>query len=191
MKRITLATALACAFGALPASAEIESYTIDPQHTFPVYEIGHMGYSFQRGRFNKTQGKITLDMAAKTGSAAVSIDTASVSSGVDKLDEHLRSTEFFDSAANPRMTFKSTDLVFDGERVKQARGSLTIAGITKPVTFEVTHFKCGVHPVLMKKMCGAEMTATIRRSDFGMKYGLPLVADEVVLRVNVEAMKDS
>ena len=188
MKRLMLAVAT---MAALPALADVETYNIDPKHTFPAYEVGHFGYSFQRGRFEKTAGKIQIDTAAKTGSVEVAIDTASVSSGVPKLDEHLRTEDFFDTKQFPQMTFKSTDFTFDGERVRQARGTLTINGISKPVTFEVTHFKCGLNPMLLRKVCGADMTASIKRSDFGMKYALPMLADEVLLRVNVEAIKDS
>ena len=188
MKKFAFAVSLAAA---LPALAEVETYNIDSRHTFPAYEIGHMGYSLQRGRFNKTQGKITLDTAAKTGSVEVRIEAASVSSGVEKLDEHLRAPEFFNAERYPQIVFKSEDFTFDGERVKQARGTLSMNGITKPVTLDVTHFKCGVHPMLMRKMCGAELVAAIKRSDFEMKYGLPLLADEVTLRINVEAIKDS
>jgi polyisoprenoid-binding protein YceI len=183
--------AIAAALAALPALADVETYNIDPNHTFPAYEVGHFGYSIQRGRFNKTQGRITMDTAAKAGTVEVTIDTASVSTGVDKLDQHLRGDDFFDSAKFPQMTFKSSDLTFDGERVRQARGTLTINGIAKPVTLEVTYFKCGLHPMLMRKVCGADMTTTIKRSEFGMKYALPMLADEVVLRVNVEAIKES
>jgi polyisoprenoid-binding protein YceI len=189
MKSFTLAAIIAGA--ALPALADVETYNIDPKHTFPAYEVGHLGYSFQRGRFNKTEGKITLDPAAKSGSAEVRIDVASVSSGVDKLDEHLRGDDFFGAGKNPQIIFKSSDLAFEGERVKQARGTLTINGVTKPVTLDVTHFKCGMNPMMMRKVCGADMTTTIKRSDFGMKYGLPMLADDVVLRINVEAIKDS
>lgn len=189
MKRTALA--IASALAAFSAWADVETFNIDPRHTFPAYEIGHMGYSFQRGRFNRTQGRITLDTAAKTGSVEVSIETASVSTGVEKLDEHLRGEDFFDSKNFPQMTFKSTDLAFDGDRVRRARGTLTINGVSKPVTFDVTFFKCAVNMMIMRKVCGADMTANIRRSDFGMKYGLPMLADEVLLRVNVEAIKDS
>ena len=189
MKKLTtLSLGLACL--ALPAFADVESYTIDPNHTFPTYEINHLTFSIQRGRFNRTQGKITLDTAARKGTVDVAIDTASVSTGVPKLDEHLKSGDFFDSANFPQMTFKSTDLVFDGEKVRQARGTLTLLGVSKPVTFDITQFKCGSYPMTLRKACGADMTATIRRSDFGMKYGLPGVGDEVLLRVNVEAQKD-
>ena len=189
MKGFVLAATIAAA--ALPALADVETYNIDPKHTFPAYEIGHLGYSIQRGRFNKTQGKITLDPAAKTGTVEVAIDTASVSTGVDKLDEHLRTPDFFNAERYPQIVFKSTDLVFDGERVKQANGTLSINGITKPVTLEVTQFKCAVNPMLMRKVCGADMSAKIKRSDFEMKYGIPMLADDVLLRINVEAIKDS
>jgi polyisoprenoid-binding protein YceI len=189
MKCIIVATALALA--ALPAAAEPETYTVDPNHTFPGYEIGHFGYSFQRGRFNKTAGKITLDFAAKRGSADITMDVASVSSGVAKLDQHLQAADFFDAATYPQITFHANDLVFDGDRVVAARGDLTIHGVSKPVSFTVSYFRCADHPMLKRKVCGADMTATIKRSDFNITYGLPMVADDVVLRVNVEAMKDS
>jgi polyisoprenoid-binding protein YceI len=181
----------AATLAALPALADVETYNIDPQHTFPAYEVGHFGYSFQRGRFEKTQGRIQLDTAAKAGSVEVVIDTASVSSGVPKLDEHLLVVDFFDTQKFAKMSFKSTEFAFVGVRMRQARGTLTINGISKPVTFEVTHFKCGVNPMLLRKVCGADMTANIKRSDFGIKYALPMLADEVLLRVNVEAIKDS
>jgi polyisoprenoid-binding protein YceI len=188
MKRAFLAALL---LASLPAASEVESYTIDPRHTFPAYEVNHLTFSIQRGRFNKTRGKIALDLAAGTGSAEVVIETGSVSSGLEQLDQRLRGEDFFDVAKYPEMTFKSTELVFEGERLRQARGTLTINGIAKPVTFEVTHFKCGLFPLNMKKVCGADMSTTIKRSDFGIKYLLPTLGDEVLLRVNVEAIKDS
>ena len=189
MKRFILTAFVLAA--ALPALADVETFNIDPNHTFPTYEVGHMGFSIQRGRFNKTRGIITLDMAAKSGSVDVAIDTTSVSSGVEKLDEHLRGADFFNAARYPQIVFKANDLTFDGDRVKAARGTLNLNGISQPVTLDVTRFKCGLHPMLMRKMCGAELTATIRRSDFEMKYGIPMVSDEVLLRINVEAIKDS
>lgn len=188
MKRFILTAAALLA--ALPASAEIETYTVDPDHTFPSYEIGHFGYSLQRGRFDKTSGKITLDSAAKKGSANITIDTASIDTGHKKLEEHLRGEDFFNVAKHPQMTFKATQLTFDGDKVTGAAGELTLLGVTRPVTLKAEQFNCAVHPMLKKKMCGAELTTTIKRSDFGMKYGLPALSDDVLLRVNVEAIKD-
>jgi hypothetical protein len=124
------------------------------------------------------------------GSADIAMETASVSSGIDKLDEHLRSEDFLGAAKNPTITFKSTDFTFDGDKVKSARGDLTLNGITRPVTFTANVFLCGPHPMTKKKQCGADLQATIKRSDFGMKYALPALGDEVTLRVPVEATLD-
>lgn len=190
MSRIRFAATLAASLAALPAAAELETYTVDPRHTFPTYEVMHLGYSMQRGRFNKTTGKITLDTAARKGSADIAMETASVSSGVDKLDEHLRGEDFLNAAKHPTITFRSTDFTFEGDKVKSARGDLTLNGVTRPVTFTATVFHCGPHPMTKKKWCGADLLATIRRSDFGVKYALPALGDEVTLRIPVEAMKD-
>jgi polyisoprenoid-binding protein YceI len=173
---------------ALAANAEPQTYNVDPAHTFPQYEVTHMGFSLQRGRFDKTQGTIQLDLDAHKGSVDVTIDTGSVNSGVAKLDEHLKGADFFDAAKFPQMTFKSTDLVFEGDMLKKANGEITIKGVTKPVTFDVNYFKCGKSLVALRLVCGADLSARIKRSDFGVSYGIPMVGDEVLLRVNVEAL---
>lgn len=190
MKRLTLVTFFAALLSALPAAAELETYTVDPAHTRPTYEVSHFGYSMQRGRFNKTSGKITLDTAAKKGSADITVDTASVDSGVPKLDEHLRSEDFFNATKNPQITFKSNNFTFDGDKVKSSTGDLTINGVTKPVTLTATVFQCAPNPMNKKKQCGADLTTTIKRSDFGMKYALPVLGDDVTLRIPVESIKD-
>ena len=184
-------TALACGLAAslaLAASAEPLTYEIDPRHTYPQYEIGHMGFSLQRGRFDKTHGTIVLDLDAHKGTVEVTIDTSSIDSGEAKLDEHLKGADFFDAARFPQMTFRSSDLVFEGDELKKANGQLTIKGVTRPATFDVGFFKCGNSLVALRKVCGADLTAHIKRSDFGVSYGIPMVADDVLLRVNVEAI---
>lgn len=188
MTRITF-VALA-ALAALPAAAELETYTVDSNHTFPSYEVAHFGYSFQRGRFNKTTGKITLDAAARQGSAEIAIDVASVSTGVPKLDDHLKTEDFFDAAKYAQMTFKSSGFTFEGEKVTGASGDLTIHGVSRPVTFKVTYFNCAPHPMNKRKVCGADMTTSIKRSEFGITKYIPNLGDDVLLRVNVEAIKD-
>jgi len=175
---------------AAPAFAATENYTIDPRHTFPIYEVNHLGFSTQRGRFNTTSGKVSLDRAAKSGTIQVTVDTSSISSGVQKLDEHLRGEDFFDVAQHPTMTFKSSNLKFNGDVPVAAEGEITIRGITKPLTLTITSFKCGPNPVAKKDACGADANATVKRSDFGMKYALPALGDDVKLLINVEALKD-
>jgi polyisoprenoid-binding protein YceI len=188
MKR-SLAAALFAAL-ALPAAAAVETYTIDSRHTFPAFEVMHFGMSLQRGAFNKTTGKITVDRAAKTGSVDVTIDANSIATGEAKLAEHLRNQDFFNASVHPNITFKGNKFNFEGDKVKSVEGELTMLGVTKPVTLTAQHFNCGTHPMNKKAMCGAEFTTTIKRTDWGMKYAVPAVADDVLLRINVEAFKD-
>jgi polyisoprenoid-binding protein YceI len=181
--------AIAGGLASLPVWAA-DSYSIDPRHTFPIYEISHFGWSTQRGRFDKTMGKIVLDRAAKTGSIEVTIDVASVDTGVDKLNEHLLSEDFFNAAKHPTMTFKASKIAFNGDTPGSVPGEITIMGVTKPATLSVLRSSCGMHPMLKKEVCGADATATIKRSEFGMTKYLPALGDEVKLLINVEAIKD-
>jgi polyisoprenoid-binding protein YceI len=189
MHRHALAAALAAAVATAPAVAA-ETYSLDVRHTFPSFEVMHLGYSIQRGRFNRTAGKITLDTAAKSGTADITIDAASVDTGLDKLEEHLRGEDFFNVAKFPTITFKGDRFDFEGDKVKSVAGYLTILGVTKPVTLAANYFNCALHPMAKKKACGGEFVATIKRSEFGMKYAVPAVADDVTLRIQVEAFKD-
>jgi len=176
---------------ATSATAAEETYKIDPVHSQPNFEVRHMGYSVQRGSFGKATGKITLDRAAKTGSVDVTIDATSIKTIDPRLDKHVQSEDFFNVAKYPTITFKSTKLIFEGDRVVGVDGELTMLGITKPVTLTVDNEVCGEHPINHKPMCGAQASATVKRSDWGMKYGLPrAVGDDVRLVIPVEAYKD-
>lgn len=187
--RSTLLVAMALTAGV--ASAAPESYTVDPNHTFPSFEISHLGFSTQRGRFNDTRGRITLDRQARSASAEITIDASSIDTGLDKLEAHLRKPDFFDVEKHPHITFKSTGARFDGDVLAALEGELTMHGQTRPVTLTITKFRCGVHPMNKKSVCGADATTTIKRSDFGMKYGLPVIGDEVKLFIQVEAHRDA
>ena len=167
-----------------------DTYTIDPGHTHPSYEIGHFGWSVQRGRFDKVSGKIVLDRAAKSGSVDVTIDVASVSTGVAKLDEHLKSEDFFDVAKYPTMSFKSKKVVFSGDKPASVEGELTLLGVTKPLTLIISAFQCAPNQFVKKEACGADATGTIKRTEFGMTKLAPALGDDVKLVINVEAFKD-
>jgi polyisoprenoid-binding protein YceI len=176
---------------ALPLSAfAADSYTIDPLHTFPRFRINHLGFSTMQGRFDKTSGKVTLDRAAKTGSVELAIETASVSTGFVKRDDHLKSPDFFNAAEFPTITYKSTAIHFKGDTPSSVDGNLTISGVTKPVTFTIDAFNCGANPMNKKEECGADASADIKRSDFGVKYGVPNIGDDVKLILEIEAIKD-
>ena len=188
MKNVAIAIAFA---GSLSLSAHAaDSYSIDPTHTFPVFEVNHLGYSVQHGRFNKTSGNISLDMAAKKGSVDLTIDTTSIDMGFATWDEHMSADGFFNTAKFPTMTFKSNKLIFKDDKVVAAEGQFTLLGVTKPLTVTVNGFKCGDHPMTKKPMCGANIGGTIKRSDFGMTKYVPAVSDEVQIHVPVEAYKN-
>lgn len=189
MQPLTAATVLALMVAA-PAVAD-DTYSIDPVHSQPMFEVQHMGFSIQRGSFGKQTGKIVLDRVAGKGTIEVTIDTASIKTIDPRLDVHVKGEDFFDVAKYPTMTFRSSDLVFDGDRVVGAQGALTMIGVTRPVSLKVTNFVCGNHPLSRKAMCGAEITTMIRRSEWGMKYGIPkAIGDEVKITIPVEAYKE-
>lgn len=188
MNRIMIAIALASSVTVSAFAAD--SYTIDPNHTFPVFEVNHLGYTMQHGRFNKSSGKITLDMAAKSGSVDLTIETTSLDMGFPLWDEHLSADGFFNTAKFPTMTFKSNKLIFKDDKVVAAEGQFTLLGVTKPLTVSVNGFKCGENPMNKKPMCGANIAGTIKRSDFGMTKYVPAVSDEVEIHVPVEAYKN-
>ena len=188
---LAIATAaLALALIAGRAAAQ-ETYTIDPVHSQPIFEARHMGFSQQHGSFSKSTGKITLDRAAKTGTVEIVIDTTSIRTYDSRLDDQMKSENFFNVAKYPTLTFKGNNVIFDGDRVVQVDGDLTMLGVTKPVSLKVANFVCGEHPMNKKPMCGAEATTTIARSEWGMKYALPkAVSDEIKLTIPIEAYKE-
>ena len=187
---VVTVVALLTAAVAAPAPAQ-ETYVLDPVHSQPMFEVQHMGFSLQRGVFSKATGKITIDRAARKGAIDVTIDTTTVKTIDPRLDTHVRGEDFFNIAKYPSMTFKSSELSFDGDRVVGADGELTLLGITKPVKLKVTNFVCGDHPFNKKPMCGAEVTTTIKRSDWGMKYGVPkAVGDDVKIMIPIEAYRE-
>ena len=184
------AVALGAAITTAPAFAQ-DVYVLDPDHTIPMYEVTHLGFSQQRGSFTKAAGKVTLDRSARKGAIEVIIQTASVTTGAARLVPNLKAEDFFNVEKFPTMTYKSADLVFDGDNVVGANGELTLLGVTRPVSLTVTGFKCGPHPFNKKPMCGAEATATIKRSEFGMKYGIPTATgDDVKIIIPIEAVRE-
>src|SRR5258708_27913673 len=149
---------------ALPAQAE-ETYAIDAVHTQPQYQVRHRGFSLQRGAFTRLSGRITLDLGAKTGTVNVLIDPASVRSGDATLDNVLKGEAYFNVERFPTLTFRSSKVRFDGDKVVEVVGDFTMLGVTRAVTLKVDDFVCGEDPFFKKPMCGAEITTTIKRSD--------------------------
>lgn len=193
-----LAAVLVAMLSPLTVNAAADSYSIDPFHSFLHFEVDHLGgMSKMRGRFEKTAGKFTLDQAAKTGSLDVTVQSASVSTGDNdkgtrarSRDEHLRSPDFFNVAEFPTVSFKSSKVVFKGDVPASIEGTVTLLGVSRPVTLNVERWKCGQNPNSKKEMCGGNASGVVKRSDFGMKFGIPAVGDDLALWIEVEGYKD-
>src|SRR2546421_279784 len=186
---------------ALPfaAAAAPESFTIDAYHSFPYFDTVHLGTSVIRGRFEKISGKLVLDTAAKTGTIELTVPTATLSTGDNdkgsrprSRDEHLRSPDFFNVAEFPTMSYKGTATKWHGDAPATVEGQLTLLGVTRPVTLTVERWKCGPDPRTQGKryFCGGNATGAFNRSDFGMKFIVGPVSDEVKLWISVEACRD-
>jgi len=188
MKRLALVTALA-AFAATAQAAPV-TFVIDNSHTYPHFTYNHLGFSNQTHKFDKTSGKVVLDRAAKGGSVIVTIDATSINTGHALFNEHLQAADFFDTAKYPTITFKSDKMAFRGDQPVSLVGDLTIKGVTKPVTLDITHFKCQPHPMLKVEACGANATTQVKRSEFNMGKNVPFVSDEVTLTLAIEAVRE-
>lgn len=186
MKKTLLMLAVCLSFPTLAA----ESFTLDSRHTFPMFEVDHMGFSLQRGRFNKTTGMVTLDAAAQTGKVEISIDAASIDMGLPDWDKHMKNADFFNVEQHPTMTFTADIVRFEAGKPVAAEGRFTLLGVTRPLTLKIDNYRCGVHLMNRKAVCGAEVTARIKRSEFGMTKFIPFIGDEVRLVVPVEAFRD-
>lgn len=188
MKQFTL-LAIAAAFSTA-AFAAPETYVIEGTHTLPRFSYDHHGYSTQLSRFDKTSGKITIDRAAKTGSVYITIDTTSVNTGYPLFNEHIQGEDFLYTAKYPTATFTSNMMKFEGDKITAIEGTLTLKGISKPVTLTVTSTLCKPHPMVKKDACGANATTVVKRSDFNMAKYVPYVSDEVTITIPVEAIKE-
>lgn len=190
MRKTSLGLALAATVLMGAAQAESASYLLDPTHTFVTFEIGHFGTSTNRGRFDKKEGKVQLDRAAKSGNVEVTIDTSSVSSGTAAFDKHLKSADLFDAAKYPTIQFVSDKLVFNGDKVSEIQGNLTLLGKTQAVVLKANQFNCYVSPMLKREVCGGDFETTIDRTAFGMNYGVDWgFPKNVRLVIQVEAIK--
>lgn len=194
-----LAAALFAA--SMSAVAAPQTYVLDPTHTQPNFIINHFGMSQLYGRFDDVAGKVVLDQAARAGNLEIRIKTASINTGIQKYepgslanrmqgarsrDDHLRTADFFNVAEFPEMIYRSTKLNFNGDNVESVEGNLTLLGVTKPLKLQVTSFRCGPHPFNKKQMCGANVEGSLKRTEFGMKFAVPAVADEVKLVIGLE-----
>jgi polyisoprenoid-binding protein YceI len=186
IKRIAAALAFTGALAS--ALAAPVTYGVDGTHTFPRFSYSHFGYSTQLSSFSKTSGKVVFDAEAKTGSVDIVIDMKSVSTGFADFNEHIQGEDFLDTAKFPQATFKSTKVIFEGDKPQLIEGQLTIKGVTKLVTLTVTSFQAMPHPMMKKPALGANAFTVIKRSEFNAGKYAPYVGDDVRIDIAIEAI---
>jgi polyisoprenoid-binding protein YceI len=188
--RESLLTTALVAVVSTSVQAEVVNYAIEPTHTFVTFEISHFGTSTNRGRFDKKEGTVQLDRAAKTGKVDLTIDMASISTGTQGFDKHLLGMDFFNAKDYPTSQFTADKFTFNGDKVTEVAGSLTMMGKTNPVVLKATNFNCYQHPMIRREVCGGDFETTIDRSQWGINYGLIYgFPKSVRLVIQVEAVK--
>jgi len=187
MKKLLLAAAM-LTVGATASAQEI-FYDVEPTHTFVHFEVLHSGTSTNRGRFDTIEGNIMLDREARKGRASIVVHPASVNTGVEPYNDHLRNADFLHVDAFPTATFEGNDFTFEDDKVKSVSGTFTLLGKAQPLTLNAERFNCYESRHAKTEVCGGDFTATFKRSDFGMNFGLPGIPDEVRILIQVEAVK--
>ncbi len=172
-----------------PAAAPAPSYTLDAGHTFVHWEVLHMGTSTTRGRFDRATGSVQFDPAAQRIDIGITVDTASVSTGLEAFDKVMKGGPLLRVNEHPQAYFTARSAVWDGKVPRELRGEITLRGISRGLTLRALRFNCGFNPLFKKEVCGGDFEGTLKRSDFGMTLALPLVADEVRLLVQVEGVR--
>ena len=172
------------------AQAQAPNYAIDPTHTFVNYENGHYGTTTNRGRFSMKDGTLFFDRAGRAGQVDIVIDISSVNTGVDFLNRQIQGKDFFNVADYPTATFKSDKFVFEGDKVSEVHGQLTLKGQTHPVVLKAQKFNCYMNPLVKREVCGGDFETTIQRSQWGVLWGLQFgFEDAVKLIIQIEAIR--
>lgn len=189
MKKVLLALAVFSV--CMGAQAQSATYKIDPTHTAAAWEAKHFGVSTNRGRWDKTDGEIVLDKAAKTGKVDITIDMNSINTGIAPFNGHLKSADFFDVANHPTARFVGDSFKFDGDKVVSVAGNMTIRGKTNPAVLTSTLFGCYENSRLKREVCGGDFETVIKRSTFGVNWGIAekFTSDDIKVTIQVEGIK--
>jgi polyisoprenoid-binding protein YceI len=181
---------LACLLCLSSTAWAAESFVLDPEHTFPSFEIRHQGVSLLRGKFNRSQGRVVLDPGGPGNLIEVSVDASSGDTGHDGLNKKLLGGNFFNTARFPEIRFVANEVAFQEGKPVSANGTLTMLGVSQPVVLEIRDYACTRQFPTLRPMCGADVHTSLKRSDFGMVYGIPLIGDEVKLAIEVEGFRE-
>ncbi|MEZ2417207.1 YceI family protein [Luteibacter sp. RCC_6_2] len=185
LRYVALAALLTTAGSAVAAPV---TYTLDPGHTMVLFSWNHFGFSNPTANLGQVEGTLVYDEKDPSkATVEATLPLSGLDSFVPKLDEHLKSADFLDAAKYPSVTFKSTKVVPAGKGKLKVTGDLTVHGVTKPVTLDVSLNKVGPHPMMKVQTVGFDATTTIKRSDFGVGAYVPNVSDEIKIRITTEA----
>jgi len=189
MKKLLLSTALVAGFAA-PVFAETTTYTVDPSHTNILMSVSHLGFSTMVLEALKPEGTVKFDQENPQNSAVnITLKAAHIDGDDQKFNAHLQSADFFNATEYPKITFKSTEVKVTGEGKGQVMGDFTLLGITKPVTLDVTFNKAGLNPFSNTETVGFTASTNLKRTDYGMDYGVPAIGDDIKIDINLEAIK--
>lgn len=188
MKTLTsLAVVLLAGTLAMPVAAHADTYKLDASHTAVTWHVNHFGFSNPSGKFMNIDGTLVLDEANPAAShLSLTVPVDKLDTGVEKLDEHLKTKDFFDVATYPTATYVSTKVDVTGKDTAIVHGNLTLHGVTKPLDLKVKLNKIGEN-MMKKKTAGFSATATLKRSDFGISTYVPMLGDDVLLDIESEA----
>jgi len=173
----------------IPGVAAAEVFGIDPALTRAEFAVGHFWVTKLKGRFGRTEGTIVLDADGHAGSIEFAVDATSVDTGWSVRDDFIRGENMFDAARFPMVRFRSTQLSFDDVRLVGAAGELTLHNVTRPIAVKVGRLECGPDPASGRHGCGVAVVSSIKRSDFGMTFGLPFVGDDIDLSFHLTAFR--
>lgn len=173
------------------AAAAPVRYTLDADHTYPSFEADHMGISTWRGKLNRSKGWVELDRAAGGGSVEVEVALDSIDFGQEPLNAWARGKDFFDAARYPSAVYRGRLAGFVDGAPTRVDGTLTLHGVSRPLTLRIDHFKCIPHPIYKREWCGADALGSFDRGAFGLDAGKDYGFDmRVDLRIQVEALRD-
>jgi polyisoprenoid-binding protein YceI len=191
MRRCLALLSLSLTSAAAPAAPEV--FVLDPEHSFVHFEVLHFGTSTLIGRIGPIRGAVSLDRQAGRGYVGLTLDPSQVATGVPLLDRRLQAADLLDTAAHPQAWFVASRMVFERGRLVEVRGEFTLRGVSRPLSLHAERFGCrrdaAPAPGTVREVCGGDFSASLRRSDFGVDFGLPFVADEVRLKIQVEGWR--
>ena len=168
-----------------PASVQEGAYTVEPNHTRVLFAVSHMGFTTWYGEFTNVSGTLNLSPKSVANSTfEIHIPTNTVSTSNAKLDGELKDAQWLDAAKFPEIVFKAKQIERTGDKTAKVTGELTLHGVTKPVTLDVTFNGAGTNPLDKKYTVGFEASGAIKRSDFGVKTYVPLIGDDVKIIIS-------